>query len=167
MSEPRWLTEHEQAAWRAFLFANLLVSSELDHQLRRDSHLSHDYYGMLARLSEAPDQMLRMSDLAVMTASSPSRLTHAVSNLEKLDFVERRGCPNDRRVQYAVLTEAGRAALDAAGPGHVEAVRRCLFDALTDEQVEAMRDVMTTIARHLDHEVAERVELTTQPPAAV
>ena len=165
MSEPRWLTDEEQRAWRAFLFANLLVSSALDHQLRRDSHGSLDYYGMLARLSEAPERSLRMSDLAEMTASSPSRLTHAVANLEKLGWVERRPCAHDRRVQYAVLTDAGFAALEAAAPGHVEAVRRCLFGPLSSEQVEQLHDIMTTIVRHLDVHVAESAGLVERADA--
>ena len=130
MSEPRWLTQNEQRAWRAFLFAGLLVDDHLDRQLRRDAHMSHDYYGMLARLSEAPGLSLRMSDLAERTASSPSRLTHAVTNLEKLGWVARRAARPIGRVQFAVLTPAGTEALALAAPGHVEAVRHCLFDAL-------------------------------------
>lgn len=161
MSEPRWLSADEQLAWRAFLFADLMVSSELDHQLRRDSHMSHDYYGMLARLSEAPERALRMTDLAVMTSSSPSRLTHAVANLEKLGWVIRRPCPTDRRVQHAVLTDAGFQALVDAAPGHVEAVRRCLFDHLTAEQVAQLAEIMTTIVRNLDTGVAEAAGLIT------
>jgi len=121
--------------------------------------MSHDYYGMLARLSEAPGLSLRMSDLAERTASSPSRLTHAVTNLEKLGWVTRQGCPTDRRVQLAVLTPAGKEALALAAPGHVEAVRHCLFDALSEEQVEQLSDVMATILRHLNPEVAERAGL--------
>lgn len=159
MSEPRWLSQGEQRAWRAFLFAGLLVDDHLDRQLRRDSHMSHDYYGMLARLSEQPERMLRMSDLAERTASSPSRLTHAVTNLEKLGWVVRQPCPTDRRVQFAVLTPAGAEALAAAAPGHVEAVRHCLFDALDDDQVRNLEDIMATVLRHLNPEVAARAGL--------
>ena len=166
MSETKWLSQPEQRAWRAFLFAGLLVEEHLDRQLRRDSHMSHDYYGMLARLSEAPDLALRMSDLAERTASSPSRLTHAVTNLEKLGWVVRRPCPTDRRVQFAVLTNAGAEALAAAAPGHVDAVRHCLFDALSEEQVEHLEDAMATILRHLNPEVAQRAGLG-QPADAV
>lgn len=156
VSEPRWLSPIEQRAWRAFLFAYLLVDERLDTQLRRDSHIALDYYGMLARLSEAPGRALRMSDLAASTASSPSRLTHAVTNLEKLGWVVRQPCPNDRRVQYAVLTDAGFAVLEGAAPGHVEAVRQTIFDALSDEQIAQLDDVMTTLVRHLNPEVADR-----------
>jgi len=159
MSEPRWLTPNEQAAWRAFLFASLLVEQQLDHQLRRDAHMSHDYYGMLARLSEAPDRALRMSDLAEQTASSPSRLTHAVTNLERLGWVTRRPCPIDRRVQYAVLTDEGHDALEAAAGGHVDAVRATVFDGLTEDQVDQLREVMVAILRQLNPEAAERAEL--------
>ncbi len=161
MSEPRWLTPAEQAAWRSFLFAQLLVSDVLDEQLRRDAHMSHDYYGMLARLSEVPERRMRMSDLAEVTASSPSRLTHAISNLVRLGWVTRTPCPEDRRVQFAVLTDEGLAALRRAAPGHVEAVRSAIFDALSAEQVDRLHEVMSTIVAHLNPGVADDIALDT------
>ena len=41
-----------------------LVNEELDRQLQRDSGMPHTYYVVLMKLSEAPDRMLRMSELA-------------------------------------------------------------------------------------------------------
>jgi hypothetical protein len=47
------------------------------------------------------------------------------------------------------LTDAGFAALEAAAPGHVGAVRENLFDLLTGDQVEQLREISETIAKHL------------------
>ena len=80
-----------------------------------------------------------MTQLAEASTSSKSRLSHAVARLEERGWVERPDCPTDRRGQIARLTDAGFAALDAAAPGHVEQVRRSLFDRLTPEQVEQLR----------------------------
>jgi hypothetical protein len=44
------------------------------------------------------------------------------------------------------------AGLEAAAPAHVEAVRRGLFDALTPEQVTALRDISDSIVAHLSNE---------------
>src|SRR3712207_216405 len=133
--EVRWLTADEQRAWRAFLTASRRLFDALDRQLQRDSGVPHTYYEILVRLSEAPDRTLRMSQLADRAGSSRSRLSHAVARLEDMGWIERRECQEDRRGQLAVLTDRGFAALAAAAPGHVEAVRSFLFDALTPQQV--------------------------------
>jgi DNA-binding MarR family transcriptional regulator len=80
-----------------------------------------------------------------MSQSSRSRLSHAVSRLEEAGWVERRACPTDKRGALAVLTTAGFAALEAAAPGHVEAVRRHLFDVLTAEQVTELGRISAAI----------------------
>jgi DNA-binding MarR family transcriptional regulator len=145
VTEPRWLDRREAAAWRSFLAAQLLLESELDRQLRRDSGMSHDYYGMLVQLSEAPGRSLRMGDLAGRSASSSSRVSHAVAALERLGWVRREPWPEDRRVQLAVLTDAGFAALSAAAPGHVACVRASLFDLLSTEQVDQLRAISDAV----------------------
>lgn len=118
---------------------------ELDRQLQRDSGMPLAYYEILVRLSEAPDWTLRMSELARLAGSSPSRLSHAVTSLEARGWVCRTECPTDRRGLYAVLTEDGFAALAEAAPGHVETVRRILLDPLTDEQVADLDDISARI----------------------
>lgn len=146
MESPRWLDADEQRAWRAYLRATELVRDRLDRQLQRDSAMPHAYYEILVRLSEAPERTLRMHELASLAQASRSRLSHAVARLEQLGWVERRECPTDRRGQLAALTEAGFAALAAAAPGHVEAVRRALFDPLTPAQVAQLRAICEAVA---------------------
>jgi DNA-binding MarR family transcriptional regulator len=145
-SRTRWLTAEEQQAWRAFLTASQTLFSAVDAQLQRDSAFPHGYYEILVRLSEADDRALRMSQLAEASASSKSRLSHAVARLEERGWVERLDCETDRRGQIARLTDAGLAALEAAAPGHVAQVRRSLFDRITAEQVTQLTDISTAIA---------------------
>lgn len=149
----RWLDQEEQLTWRAFLSATQLLFDQLDRELQRDADIPHAYYEILVRLSESPERTMRMSQLADVTLSSRSRLSHAVSRLEEAGWVERRSCPTDRRGQLAVLTDAGFAALAAAAPGHVESVRTHMFDPLSPQQVAALRDISETLLAPL---VAER-----------
>jgi DNA-binding MarR family transcriptional regulator len=153
MTTTRWLEPEEQQTWRAFLRATRRVIEELDRQLQRDAGLPHTYYEVLVGLSEAPERTLRMSELADRSLSSRSRLSHAVARLEDAGWVSRTACPEDRRGTYASLTDEGFAALQAAAPGHVEQVRRLLFDRLDEEQVEQLRAICESIA---DREVAPR-----------
>ncbi len=138
MAQPRWLDDEEQRVWRTFLTATQLLFERLDRALVRDGGMPHAYYEILVRLSEAPDRTLRMSQLAQRCLSSRSRLSHAAARLEERGWIRRQACPTDRRGLLAVLTDDGFAALAAAAPGHVEAVRTYLFDPLTAAQVRAL-----------------------------
>jgi DNA-binding MarR family transcriptional regulator len=144
---PRWLDAGEQRTWRAFLEATRIFFEQIEAQLQRDAAMPHGYYEILVRLSEAPNRSLRMSELADRLLSSRSRLSHAVSRLEDAGWVRRESAAGDRRGWLAVLTDDGFAALAAAAPGHVEAVRTNLFDKLTPDQVRALREISEAIAR--------------------
>jgi DNA-binding MarR family transcriptional regulator len=141
MTEPRWLTDQEQCAWRSFIDGFRTLVEVLDRQLQLDSNLSHAYFEVLVPLSEEPCHALRMSELADRARSSRSRLSHAVSRLEERGWVERLDCATDKRGQLAKLTAAGFAVVQAAAPGHVAAVRRCLIDRLTPEQLAVMGEI--------------------------
>src|SRR5216684_36039 len=144
-SGPRWLTAEEQAAWRAFLGACQELFGAVEAQLQHEEGMPHTYYEILVRLSETPGRSLRMSQLAEASASSKSRVSHAVARLEERGWVRRVDCPTDRRGQIAELTADGYAALSAAAPGHVEQVRQVLFDALSAEQLRQLEKISAAI----------------------
>jgi DNA-binding MarR family transcriptional regulator len=160
MADTRWLNETEQRAWRAFIAAQRVVNSRIESQLQHDSGMPHTYYEILVRLNESPDGRLRMSELAMATNGSRSRLSHAVARLEANGWVRREGVADDKRGQVAIITEDGIAVLEGAAPGHVGAVREVVFDALTEQQVEALYDVCAALAEHAggtyDHDKWER-----------
>lgn len=154
MAEARWLTDSEQQVWRSFLAATRRLGAHLEHQLQRDSGMPTTYYVILVELSEAPQRTMRMSELATACHSSRSRLSHAISRLERSGWVRRSGCPTDKRGSYAQLTGDGFDALRAAAPGHVDAVRTALFDVLTPQQVVALGEICAEINRGLAGECA-------------
>ncbi|MGA9858336.1 MAG: MarR family transcriptional regulator [Solirubrobacteraceae bacterium] len=142
---PRWLSTDEQQTWRDAIEAWQWLLAAVDAQLQRDSGMPLAYYEILVRLSEAPDRSLRMTQLAEASSSSKSRVSHAVARLEERGWVRRMDCPTDRRGQIAMLTDQGFAALSAAAPGHVEQVRRVLFDALSPEQLGQLDKISAAI----------------------
>ena len=149
MSDTRWLDPEEQRTWRAFLEATQLVFDQIDRELQQQSSIPHAYYEILVRLSEQPGRSMRMSELAERSLSSRSRLSHAVARLEEAGWVRRESCPGDKRGWLAVLTDEGYAALAAAAPGHVETVRRLIFDQLTPAQVGQLRRISEAVKRPL------------------
>ena len=143
----RWLSPDEMRAWRAYVSALFLVEDALDRQLQQDAGMPHLYYSILANLSDAPEHRMRMTDLAESTKITRSRLTYAVTRLEKDGLVQR-----EQRGSIAALTEEGLTILERTAPGHVETVRSVLFDQLTEEQVGQLEEISRRIAEGFEGE---------------
>lgn len=143
--EKAWLEPDEQDVWRGFLRMNAWIYDELEHDLRDRDGLSLIEYGILAHLSEAPEQRMRMRDLAETVIVSKSRLSHQIARLERDGHVRRENCEDDRRGLWAVLTDDGTAALHRAAPGHATRVRSLMFDRLTPEQVDQLRGIVDAL----------------------
>ncbi|MGW3285129.1 MarR family winged helix-turn-helix transcriptional regulator [Streptomyces sp. NPDC001002] len=160
---PRWLDAEERRAWLAYVEFSTHLSDHLNRQLRRDAGLTHADYTLLAHLSSLPDQALTMSELAERLKITRSRLTHAVTRLQQAGYVDRRDDPANRRNQLAVLTDGGRRLLERVAPGHVEAVRHAIFDALTPDQVRQFAEIGEAINAALQHVDAAQDEEETLP----
>jgi DNA-binding MarR family transcriptional regulator len=146
----RWLDDDEQRAWLRLAGVMLKLSPALDSQLQRDSELTHFDYLCLAMLSESEDRTLPMSELALRTNASLSRLSHVVSKLERRGWVARRPSPHSRRVTLVRLTEDGWQVLVTAAPGHVETVRSLVFEGLEPEDVAALERIAGHIVDRIE-----------------
>ncbi|WP_370021121.1 MarR family winged helix-turn-helix transcriptional regulator [Planotetraspora sp. GP83] len=149
MTEPRWLDEREARIWQAYRDVRRELQSALDRQLVRDAGLSGADYALLVPLSEAPEGALRARDLGLSVGWDRSRLSHQVGRMEKRGLVTREECVEDARGSMVRLTAAGRAAIEAAAPEHVETVRRYFFDPLTDEELDQLGDVFHRLLARL------------------
>jgi DNA-binding MarR family transcriptional regulator len=148
--EPAWLTAEETLAWLAFGRVVIRLDAALDSQLRRAAGISHFEYAVLAALSASPERTLRMSKLAVMAEGSLSRLSMVVTRLERKGWVRRTPDPADGRYTLAILTDDGLAKITATAPGHVQEVRRLVFDPLTKVQVRQLAIIAHRLAQAID-----------------
>lgn len=149
--EPRWLDDAELVAWIRFSAMLMALPSALDAQLKRDAGLSLFGYMAMAGLSEAPERTLPMSELAVLANGSLSRLSHAVSSLERRGWVRRSPRPDNARITHATLTDAGYQKILDTAPGHVETVRRLVLDSVTPEQLRTLGALSQQILVGLGH----------------
>lgn len=145
----RWLSDDEQASWRAWIAASLLLPDRLSRDLQEQSGISLPDYEILVYLSEAPEKRLRMSELADRTLSSRSRLSHQVDRLTDAGLVDRQPCSDDRRGYFAVLTPRGWDFLVQTAPVHVESVREHLVDVLTPEEFAEFGRLCAKVADRL------------------
>jgi DNA-binding MarR family transcriptional regulator len=81
---------------------------------------------------------MRMSELAEVTDSSLSRLSHLIKRLEARQLVRREPDPDDGRYTNAILTPEGLELLVASAPAHVAKVRDLVIDALTPAQLREL-----------------------------
>lgn len=112
--------------------ASAAVTGRLSAQLNADHGLTINAYEALLLLARAPDSRMRRVDLANSLLLTASGVTRLLDGLERDDLVEREECATDRRVAYAVLTEAGLAKLREAGRTHTRQIRE-LMGAHYDE----------------------------------
>jgi DNA-binding MarR family transcriptional regulator len=140
MGHTNWLNDEEMNAWIAFVSATNLVDRELDQQLKEDMGLSHLQYTILVTLNGAESGSMRMTELAERLINSKSGLTYQIGQMEKAGLVTRRQCEWSKSGVLAEITAEGRATLERAAPGHVDAVREILIDVLTPEERKAMAD---------------------------
>lgn len=148
--DTKWLDQDELAAWVRLAAVLELLPGALDSQLRRDAELMHFEYFVLAMLSEAPQQTLRMTALAAQANATLPRLSHVVRRLEDRGLVKRSSCPEDARATNARLTAAGWRKVREAAPGHVANVREHVIDALTPDQVHQLAGIAEAILGRLD-----------------
>ncbi len=65
-------------------------------------------------------------------------MSHQLARMQRRGLIARQECPTDARGAFAVITEAGRAAIERAAPAHVETVRQLVFDDLSPGQLAAL-----------------------------
>lgn len=143
MTEPRWLDERQQRAWRGHLAVAARLQAELNRRLQAESGLSLADFDVLVALSERGEHgsPLRVTELAEALQWEKSRLSHHLTRMQRRGLVDRQDCPDDARGAFVLLSPTGRRAIEQAAPAHVAAVRELVFDGLDDGQVEAWADV--------------------------
>ena len=137
-SDVRWLSADEQRLWRSWLKLNAQLTSSLQRELQDESGLSTSDFEVLVNLTDSPNGRVRVSDLATQMLWERSRLSHHVTRMERRGMVQRSECAEDGRGAFIEITPQGRAAIEAAAPGHVDAVRRLVFDGLQCDEVSTM-----------------------------
>jgi DNA-binding MarR family transcriptional regulator len=145
----RWLTDEEQRAWRGLLRMTAQLNARANRQLLQEYGISLADYEVLVALSEAPEGRLRVFEVADALAWEQSRVSHQLARMQRRGLITREGCATDARGAFAVLTAAGRAAIEQAAPAHVEQVRQLVFDELSRGQVSALTEITTRVLDRL------------------
>lgn len=147
------LDADERSAWLGFLRAHASVVRGLDTELERCHGLSLSSYDALVQLSLAPNDEMRMSELAAAALLSRAGMTRLIERLEREGLVERRNGERDSRQVFARITDRGLGRLATAAPTHFAGVRERFLAPLTTNQ---KRELARTWQRILTHNAPPR-----------
>jgi len=148
MTSPAGLSPRELQTYFALVESAALLHHTVEQHLRADGDLSDVQFQVLARLVDEGGRAT-MTDLADGVVYSRSGLTHQAGLLEKAGLITRTRHPEDQRATLVEVTEAGRARVDQVMPGHLEVVRRMLFDQLSADDLDALADVLPRVRDHM------------------
>jgi DNA-binding MarR family transcriptional regulator len=165
------LDPQQLGAYFALMEAVSLLQHQVGQHLRTDGDLSYVQFQLLARLADANGQ-LTMTQLADGVVYSRSGLTYQAGLLEKAGLITRAPSLDDERATLVAITDHGRALFDRVLPGHIQVIRRLLFDPLTDDDLHHLGDIMTRVRDHMRAQPPrsaaprKRRHSTTFPPPA-
>ena len=137
-----FLRDDELAAWQGLLRISGRVLRALDAALRDAHGITVGEFDVLITLFNAPEQKLRMTELAQRVSLSAAGLTHMVTRLERERLVAREVDADDRRGFHAVLTKKGLARLDAARPVHNAVIRELFLDRVSADDRRALGRIL-------------------------
>jgi DNA-binding MarR family transcriptional regulator len=144
------LSANEEAVWRALMRILKVLPRHLDSDLVRGAGLTASEYTTIMHLSEAPNRELRMTDLAIATDLSASRMTRLVDDLQSRGLVMKTASSSDARGNVARLTPRGMAKLRAVWRVHLASVRRRFFDSIDAADTAGVARALADVAAHLE-----------------
>ncbi|WP_432941406.1 MarR family winged helix-turn-helix transcriptional regulator [Kribbella sp. CA-253562] len=159
MAEVRWLDAREARLWQTYRDSHRELMAALEARMTANGGLSAADYALLHPLSTSEDGILRTRELGRSVGWERSRLSHQVSRMEKRGLVVREECPSDARGSMVRITPAGRAAIEAAAPDHVDAVRSYLFDHLSREEQDLLADLLDRVLQALPQRDPSRADV--------
>ncbi len=129
----------------SLLRAHAHATRQLNAQLTADHGLTISDYEVLLRLSRAPDRRMRRVDLAGQVLLTASGITRLLDGLERAGYVERAACDSDRRVVYAVLTDAGAEKLREASASHVAQIEEYFTSRYDDAELAELAELLARV----------------------
>ncbi len=132
-------------AWGALTRTHAAIVQRLQEALAAADFPPLPWYEVLASVAEAPEQRMRMGDLAEAMVITRGGLTKLVDRLVKAGLLERTFCETDRRVSYATLTPAGAELLAGMRPVVIEELKMTFAARLSVAQANDLREALDRV----------------------
>lgn len=139
--------------WRLFLTAHTRLVEQIEYDLKNADLPTFEWYDVLVALKQAPNQQLRLSELAEVLLVNRTNVTRLVDRLEKAGLIRRKACKDDRRGAFAVLTKAGLEMQQKMWEVYAESITHYFGRHLTDADVTVLTRSLSAMLTALDEEL--------------
>ena len=143
------LDESRNRAWKLFLSTHTLLNDRMEAALAEAGLPNLAWYDVLWTLEQAPENHLRLHELADAMIFNRSNLTRLIDRMEEAGLVCRKTCRTDRRGAFAGVTEAGLAMRQKMWMVYSQAIDSYFGQQLQDGEVEILNAALTKILDHL------------------
>ena len=130
------LSPQELRIWHAFKIMGEDVLERVGRDIIEATGLSGADFGVLSRLADLGKGQMRQQMLAESLGWDKSRLSHHLTRMQQRRLIERKEV--EQRVILVVITDEGKASLEAARPIHAESIRRNLLTRLSEQQTQTL-----------------------------
>jgi DNA-binding MarR family transcriptional regulator len=129
-------------AWIRFLRAHAAVTRELSTRLESRHGLTLSDYDVLVQLYYSDSRRMRRVDIARSVLLTASGVTRLLDGLERSGLVCKERCDSDARVTYAVLTDAGASAFEAAQATHLADIEELFASSFSPEERTTLAELL-------------------------
>ena len=133
--------------WRLFLETFALVMRNLERRIKEDQAIPATWFDVLLHLHEAPENRLRIGELAGSLVLTPSNATRLFDRLEQAGYLRREATPEDRRGAYIVMTQEGQAAFMRTLPGNRSRVEEVFLKHLNTKDFQDLYRALSRVYR--------------------
>jgi DNA-binding MarR family transcriptional regulator len=142
-------TEELLAVWSEFFVGHALSIRAVEERMKGRAPLGVDEYDVLLCVSQSGGGRIRLSALADAALYTKSGITRILRRMEEQGFVRREVCPEDKRGQYAVLTDAGQRALRETWKLYAATVLELFEPLYTVQEAQQLRELLSRVVDSL------------------
>jgi DNA-binding MarR family transcriptional regulator len=138
--------------WKLFLTAHTRLVERVEQDFKQAELPPFEWYDVLIALKQAPEQRLRLSELADALLVNRTNVTRLADRLEEAGLLQREACKDDRRGAFAVLTKAGLKMQQEMWAVYAQSIAQSFGRHLSETDVAAFTRTLTAMLTALDEE---------------
>jgi DNA-binding MarR family transcriptional regulator len=142
----------QNSLWKIFLTVHTRLVARVEQDFKQAGLPPFEWYDVLIALKQAPDQQLRLSELAEELLVNRTNVTRLADRLENAGLIQRKVCKDDRRGAFAVLTKAGLEMQQKMWTVYSQSIAQYFGRHLTQKNTVAFTKALTSMLTALNEE---------------
>lgn len=147
------LDSARNSLWKLFLTVHTRLVEQVEQDFRQAKLPPFEWYDVLIALKQAPDQRLRLSELADVLLVNRTNVTRLIDRMEQAELIRREACQDDRRGAFAVLTKAGLKMQQKMWSVYAQSIDQYFGRHLTEADVAVFTKALSAILNSLDEKL--------------